>query len=374
MPENTITVALEIKNQKVKGDLEKVIASIGGFKTQPFNASSEYDLLILEMEDEPGKGFNLIQSIHTSGQVKEIFLTSPHLDPDLLIRALRGGVKEFFHQPIKSEEVKNALSKFKDQMRAQQKAEKKHRGKIINVIGSKGGVGTTTIAVNLATSLIESSKSSSPVALIDMNLLFGEIPLFLNLQSNFNWAELAKNITRLDSTYLMGILSKHQSGLYVLPSPTGLDGMNVATPEIIERILDQMKDIFDFIVIDGGQSLDDISLKIMEISDFVLLISILSLPCLANLKKLLWTFQKLGFPRQENSKIILNRYMKKSLISLKEAEQALNQKIFWLVPNDYQTTMSAINQGKSLAAVDRGAEITRNFRELSSKFLEIVKN
>jgi pilus assembly protein CpaE len=373
MPENTITVALEIKNQKVKGDLEKVIASTGGFKTQPFSASSEYDLLILEMGDDTEKGFNLIHSIHASGQV-EIFLTSPHLDPDLLIRALRGGVKEFFHQPIKSEEVKNALAKFKELMKTRQKGEKKERGKIINVIGSKGGVGTTTIAVNLATSLIESSKPPSSVALIDMNLLFGEIPLFLNLQSNFNWGELAKNITRLDSAYLMGILSKHQSGLYVLPSPTGLDGMNVATPEIIERILDQMKDVFDFIVIDGGQSLDDISLKIMEISDFVLLISILSLPCLANLKKLLWTFQKLGFPKQENSKIILNRYMKKSLISLKEAEQALNQKIFWLVPNDYQTTMSAINQGKSLAAVDRGAEITRNFRELSSKFLEIVKN
>jgi pilus assembly protein CpaE len=373
MPENIITIGLEIKDKKVKEDLEKVISSISGFKTQGYSANSEYDLLILEVGGDPEKTFRLIQSIHASVKAREIFLTSPQLDPDLLIRALRGGVKEFFHQPIKSEEVKSALSKFKERIVHVLAAERKIRGKIINVIGSKGGVGTTTIAVNLATSLIESSTSPS-VALIDMNLLFGEIPLFLNLQSNFNWGELAKNISRLDSTYLMGILSKHQSGLYVLPSPTGLDGMNVATPEIIERILDQMKDVFDFIVIDGGQSLDDISLKIMEVSDIVLLISILSLPCLANLKKLLWTFQRLGFPRNEITKIILNRYMKRSLISLKEAEQALNQKVFWLVPNDYQTTMSAINQGKTLASVDRSAEITKNFREFSSKFLEMVKN
>jgi pilus assembly protein CpaE len=159
--------------------------------------------------------------------------------------------------------------------------------------------------------------------------------------------------------------------MYILPSPTGLDGMGVSTPEFIERILGLMKQVFDFIVIDGGQSLDDVSLKILEMTDFLCLIAILSLPCLTNVKRLLRTFEKLGYPRNEQVRIIINRYHKKSLISLKDAEGALDQKIFGLIDNDYPTTMSAINQGKTLESVAPGAEVTKNIRNLASGFFEL---
>lgn len=370
MPAEISSVRLEIKNQKVREDLREVISSLEGFRLQKLDDPEPGDLLILEIGDDPQREFQVINSAQTSGAIKEIFVTSSRVEPEILIQALREGVKEFFSQPIKKEEVMNALLKFKERKQsARLNGEKKKRGKIIDVIGSKGGVGTTTLAVNLATGLAE-LEGSPLVALIDMNLLFGEIPLFLDVKPLFNWGEVARNISRLDATYLMSILSKHSSGVHVLPSPTGLDGVNVATPEIIEKLLGLMQNVFDFIVIDGGQSLDDISLKILEVSDILLLVAILSLPCLTNLRRLLWTFQKLGYPREENIKIIISRYQKKSVISLKEAEETLNKKIFWLVPNDYSTTMSAINQGKTLFAVAQGAEITKNLTELASAFLE----
>ena len=248
--------------------------------------------------------------------------------------------------------------------------DKRKHGKIIDVIGSKGGVGNTTLAVNLAASLIE-TPGSPLVALIDMNLLFGEIPIFLNIESVFNWGEIARNISRLDATYLMSILSKHTSGLYVLPSPTGLDGVNVANPEIIEKLLGLMRNVFDYIVIDGGQAIDDISMKILEMSDMVLLVAILSLPCLTNVKRLLWIFQKLGYPQQEDIRIVINRHHRKlTVITPKEAEESINQKIFWFIPNDYPTTMSAINQGKTLSTVAPGAEVSKNIKELASQFIE----
>lgn len=370
MPAEISSVRLEIKNQKVREDLREVISSLEGFRLQKLDDPEPGDLLILEIGDDPQREFQVINSAQTSGAIEEIFVTSSRVEPEILIQALREGVKEFFSQPIKKEEVMNAFLKFKERKQsARLSGEKKKRGKIINVIGSKGGVGTTTLAVNLATGLAELEGSPS-VALIDMNLLFGEIPLFLDVKPLFNWGEVARNISRLDATYLMSILSKHSSGVHVLPSPTGLDGVNVATPEIIGKLLGLMQNVFDFIVIDGGQSLDDISLKILEVSDILLLVAILSLPCLTNLRRLLWTFQKLGYPQEENIKIIISRYQKKSVISLKEAEETLNKKIFWLVPNDYSTTMSAINQGKTLFAVAQGAEITKNLTELASAFLE----
>jgi pilus assembly protein CpaE len=371
MDQNVIVVRFEIKQPRVKEELEEVISSMEGFQIHNSGTPSPCDLLILEIGEDPEKEFQLTHNIQDSGVAREIFLTSFHLDPNLLLQALRAGAKEFFPQPINREEVKEALLKFKERReRVKFDGEKKKKGKIIDVIGSKGGVGNTTIAVNLATSLIESTGSPL-VALIDMNLLFGEIPIFLNIESAFNWGEVAKNISRLDSTYLMSILSKHSSGVYVLPSPTGLDGVNVASPEIIERLLSLMRNVFDYIVIDGGQALDDISLKILEMSDTVLLVAILSLPCLTNVRRLLWIFQKLGYPKQEAIKVVINRHhKKKSVISSEEAEESVNQKIFWFVPNDYPTTMSAINQGKTLSAVAPGAEVSKNLRELASRLLE----
>jgi pilus assembly protein CpaE len=243
--------------------------------------------------EKTGEGVSIIQNIQDSESLGDLSHLSLPGTPSL-IQAMRAG-PGIFPQPIQEGEVK-ALLKYKERKgKVKSGVEKNARGKIIDVIGSKGGVGNTTMAVNLATSLVEFSPSPR-VALIDMNLLFGEIPIFLNIESSFDWGGVARDISRLDPTFLMSILSKHASGVYVLPSPTGLDGVNVATPEIIEKILGLMRSVFDFIVIDGGQALDDISLKILEMSDTVLLIGILSLPCLTNVKRLLWIFQKLGYP------------------------------------------------------------------------------
>ena len=124
-------------------------------------------------------------------------------------------------------------------------------GKIVNVIGSKGGVGTTTIAVNLAVSLAE-KKSIQSVALVDMNLLFGDIPLFLEIEPKYNWSEITNSISRLDDTFLKNILSVDTSGVCVLPSPSYLSDQNVVTSEIMKRFLILMRRTFDFIIIDGG--------------------------------------------------------------------------------------------------------------------------
>jgi len=371
MTTKIVTVKFLIEELEILNNLNSIVSSLQGFRVVNSSDSKPCDILFVDTGEKSEQDLKKIESAKTSNSAKEIFLTAPRFEYDFMIQTIRLGVKEFFIQPIKKEEVETAFLKFRAGQEIIVKEPKKiKKGKIINVIGSKGGIGTTTVAVNLAVSLAE-SKSSPIVALMDMNRLFGEIPIFLNLNSPFNWGEVARNISRADQTYLMSILAKHNSGIYVLPSPTGIDGVNVANADVIRQILDLMTQAFDSIIIDGGQSFNETSLKILEMSDFVFLIAILSLPCLANVRKLLWTFSRLGFPKPEKTKILINRYHKRSLISLKEAEENLKQKIYCLIANDYQTTMSAINQGKHLSAIDRGAEITRNFKELAEKILEL---
>jgi len=222
--------------------------------------------------------------------------------------------------------------------------------------------------VNLAVALAE-KKSVQSVALVDMNLLFGDIPLFLEIKPKFHWGEITKHVSRLDNTFLMNILSKHSSGVYVLPSPADLNGHDVATPDIMERLLGLMRGMFDLVIIDGGQAPDGTYLKILEMSDIVLLLSILSLPCLANTSKLLKTFHYFGYPPEERIKVVINRYLKNSDISLKDAEKGIDKKIFWTIPNDYKTTMSAINQGKALCQSAYKEAVTNNLRQLADAIL-----
>ena len=368
MTESTVSIRLAIRNEKTRKDLEEVISAEEGFRLRRrYDDPDPCDLLILETENDNGKDFQLIQDLQASGKIKEVFLTSPRLESDLLLQALRAGVKEFFSQPIRKEEVRTGLLKFRERRGfLQQKGVEKKRGKIIHFIGSKGGVGTTTIAVNLAASLSESNGSS--VALIDMSLPFGQIPIFLNTESSSNWGEVLRNISRVDETFLMGVLSKHRSGVYVMPSPASLEDVNVETPEMIEKLLSLMQNRFDFILVDGGQRLDNVSLRILQMSDTVFMVTVLNLPCLTNARRFLWTFQKLGFPPRETIRIIANRYQKKSSISLKEAEEAVSEKIHWLVANDYHLTMSAINQGKTISEVESGSEVGKSLRELAGTF------
>jgi len=239
-------------------------------------------------------------------------------------------------------------------------------GKIITVIGSKGAVGTTTIAVNLAVSLAE-KKDIQSVALIDINLLFGDLSLFFENKPEYNWSDLTKTISRLDDTFLKNILSVDTSGVFVLPSSSRFSDQNEITPRVVEHLLMLMRRVFDFVIIDGGQPLDDISFKILELSDTILLVSILSYPCLSITNKLLRAIRDLGFTPDEKIKILINRYLKKSNPSIEDAEASFEKEIFWTIPNDYQTTSTAINEGKSLAQFAPRKAITKNFSELAAK-------
>jgi len=361
------TVKLEIKNDKVRSQIAAVISSMEGFLAQRGDDPLPPDILVLEMGDDPAKDFEYLVRTKAAGGAQEFFLTARSANPDVLIQALRLGVKEFFPQPLNEADVRAAFSRSVESgaRPAQAASGPQRKGQIVNVFGGKGGVGTTTIAVNLADCM---ARLDSPpaVALIDMNRIFGEVPLFLGMDHVFNWVDVSKNIARLDATYLSGILYRHRSGLRVLPSPDRMDDEFTVTPQIIETLLRFMRTMFDFIIIDSGQSVDDISKMILRLSDRVLLVSVLSLPCLINVKKILNTFRNLGYPPEPNVEVVVNRFERRSIISLKEAEESIGKKAFWIVPNDFQLSMNAVNQGKPLSLVDGNAEITKAIAEMAA--------
>ncbi len=373
MSEKTLAVKLNIKNPETAARLKEVVSAAQGFSISSNGAPC--DVMMLEIGHDLDEEFKQIEHVKAKGLAREIFLTSSSRDPEALLRALKTGVREFFPQPVNREEVAAALEKLKKSFEAEStgKAMGK-KGRLITVLGSKGGVGATTAAVNLAVALKETGGENS-VALMDMNPLLGDIHLFLNIRTCFSWADAARDIARLDSTYLLNTLHKHPTGIHVLPAPSRPEGSGVATPEAMERLIGLMRSAFDLIVVDGCKSLDDLSLRMLGLSDTILVVTELNLPALVNARKLLDTFEGLGLSRGKDIKVVVNRYQKNNMVSPEEAEKTVGRKIVSMIPNDYETTMSAINTGKTLSDAGLKSSLMESFRKLAALLLnkEAVK-
>ncbi|MGD0230350.1 MAG: AAA family ATPase [Syntrophorhabdales bacterium] len=362
MGTDTVLCGLKVVSDEAGRELEWFISSLPGFTVEK-NASGPWDILILEVNGKSDRELGFARNALASNMTKHIFLTSPNMDPKVLIEAINMGAKGFFRQPIDLNEVRETLMKIRDEKKGAQGDEPVSRGKIITVMGSKGGVGTTTLAANIATNLAE-LEGPHAAAFVDANEVFGNAPLVFNIERPIDWTEVWKNITRLDATYLMTILFKHDSGVHVLPAPA-MPAEDDGVARVMESLLRLMQGLFRYIIVDGGLRLDDMGRSILRLSDKVLVVTQLTLPCLINVNRLQKLFQELGYPVSDAVEVVVNRFTKKGVLSLVDAEKSLNRKIQWCIPNDYRTTMSAINESRSLTSVDRKAEVSLKVRDLA---------
>ncbi|SDT97899.1 AAA family ATPase [Desulfobacula phenolica] len=365
-----IHVKLDVKNQELNTEFKTAINETGVFKVISQEEKQEPDLLICELGENHEEDLNNLQLFLDKADTTEIFLVSKRSDPEILIQALRIGIKEFFPVPLKPELIKEALVRFKKRHEKLQHTTSGSLGKIYSILGSKGGVGTTTVAVNLAVSIAVNQENSS-VALLDMNIIFGDVPILLDISPKHNWGDITKNIERLDEFFLANILTEHATGVHVLPSPRYLNNHPSPTPTIMETLLDLMKNKYDYIIIDLGQSMNETALRIVQMSDLVHVIAIQSLPCLSNTNRLVNSIVEYGYIDKENVKIVLNRYLKKGMVSLSSAEEGVGKKLSWVIPNDYSTTMSAINSGKPLYQVAQKSRIVKSFNDYVEKLLGV---
>ena len=363
-----ISVQFRISSPQIAGALKKIVSSLDGFYLKESESLQPGDLLIFEMGKNPQQDLRSLHDLSRSGKIKEIFLISSSWDPQILNQARRAGVKKIFVQPLQKEEIRAALLGYEDKKSRVSPSQKYQKfGKMIYALGCKGGVGTTTVALNLASSLAHLDKSRS-VLLTDLSAPFGDMPLLLNLGHLPDWAQVMKNLSRINVNNLKTILGKHPSGFYALPSPSGPEAGGLSS-EAVEEVLSLMEKTFEFLLVDGGKSTREISSKVFTMADAVLLITNLSPPCLENGKRLFSFFRKLGPYQEDKVKIVVNRYVKNSPISPEDAEKEWKRHVFWTIPNDYPAVMEAAKQGKTLLETGEGKEISKSFMRLAAFFL-----
>lgn len=361
---DSIVIGLDIQDDEIRGDIESIISSLQGIRLSTSEDRGYPDLIIFELDEDHDKTFAQINNVISTSPSTEVFLTATRHDSDILLQAIRVGVKEFIPQPIEEDELRQAFRRCKDRNREQKADGPEEGGKLINIIGGKGGVGTTTIAVNLASSLLESGREHS-VVLVDLNPQFGDVALFLDLAPTHTFGDLTKNISRLDPTFLMSVLTKHSSGLHVLPSANVIEEIGVLTAESAVKTLELLRATFDYVVIDSGHSLDDITIATLNMSSSVFVVTSLTLPILRNTKRFLDIFGDLGHEAND-IKVIVNRYQAKNVdVTLKDLENVLKQKPHWMIPNDYFTALGAINKGEPISSVSKRSDIAKSFAKLA---------
>ena len=356
-----ISVRLDIKTAKLLEKFREIIGSLEDASIIEPQKSGLPDVVIIEVGSDLEKDLVApVESMQNSSSCPEIFITSFSSSSEIMRKALKMGIREFFSEPIKKEEVEIAFARYKENLEHGKSKKVKH-GKILSVLGSKGGMGSTTVAVNLAAALSQTGDSVS-IALVDLHLEFGDIPLFLDIEPAYTIVDVLQNISRLDSVFLMSAMTKHDSGIYILAAPNSPEEAEIVTPDGIKQIFKLMQGMFDYIVVDSNRSLDQIMMVTHGLSENAFVITELDLASLKNAKRFVEMCIIMGFDGTK-FRFVINRYDKNAYISLNEAEEVLKQKAFWLIPSDYSTVVFSINQGKSFIHTADNAKVTRSFKD-----------
>jgi len=317
---------------------------------------AEYDVIVLELDSDPEYALEVVESICGSSNVT-VMVYSEQVNPDMLVRCMRAGAREFLAQPITATTIAEAMVRASVR-RPSGKALKKATGKLLLFAGAKGGSGVTTVATNFAVSLAQESGKST--VLIDLNLPLGNAALDIGLTPEYTTANALQNYTRLDSNYLSTLLTKHSSGLSVLAAPDKYSSVQ-ASNESVERLLAVARQEFDYVVVDVGSRFDSMTRSLLDAASVVYLVLQVSISELRNANRLITDLFRSGHAKLE---VVLNRFTPRAL-SIDEASitRALTVAPSWKLPSDYPAARTAQNTASPLVAQD--SPIARVIRQMT---------
>ena len=369
-PSGVPVIELSIRSTECKATLESIIREMEGVRLKDSQDPTVPALVMMELEDNAEETFSLIREMGKLNKGTEIFLTASKVDSGLLLEAMRAGAKEFLAQPIQKQEVVDAIGRFLERVSAQvSKADGQRKsGKVLAFFGGKGGVGTTSIAVNVAAA-IKALPSNPSVVLVDVNQHGGDLPLYLDLQPNHSFRDIATDLSRLDQAFLIRVLTKTELGIQVLPS--GYDDLSTGrlSPDCVEATLRLLQANFDYVILDCGHVLDLTTKKALELATLILVTSTLMVPVVHRTKRILELLRGSGFPANK-IRLVMNRFLAAEQDVLKETEEILKQKAFWLFPNDYPSASQAVNSGKPLIDVAPRSAVAKSYRDIANSFDE----
>lgn len=293
-----------------------------------------------------------------------IFVTAADKNPDWILRLIRAGANEYLTKPVAASELVDAVKKV-SRLHAQTGASNSKRGAAISVYNPCGGMGTTTIAVNLAASLALQGKKT---ALIDLNLCSGDVAAFLDLTPRYTLGSLAAKMGQLDASFLRSVVVAHASGVQVLNCPYDLGEAGKVLPELLQEVIALFRNMYEYTIIDTGGALYGCNMAAFDCSDLILFNTVLNLPALRNAKRYLAAMGSTGLGA-DPVKLVVNRHNPKNDIKIADMEKILNMKTYQTVPNCYAEVKESINNGVPLVSGYPKSQVVKVLEDLAAKLL-----
>lgn len=320
------------------------------------------DVAVVAIDADPEKALSLIEEMRHTAACSVLVISSTN-DGSLILRAMRSGAKEFLTRPVSIEDLVGALDRIGNERSGG--ASGRSRGcKSVAIAGCSGGVGSTSVAVNLGCAL--ATKEGNTVALIDLDMALGDADVFLDMIPDYTLVDVAQNISRLDFALLKRSMTKHSSGLYLLPRPVQLQDAPIVAGEDLRRVIGLLKATFTHVIIDLSKSYGPLDMVALEEAETVLLVTQLDVPCLRNVVRLLMSFDEVA-GLKEKTHIVVNRVgLDAGQIGLKKAQETISRDVFWRIPNDYRVMVEVRNNGVPLFERFPKSNLTQSMEGLAA--------
>jgi pilus assembly protein CpaE len=315
-----------------------------------------YDVIIVDLDSNSEYALELVESICANGTVT-VMVYSSKTDPDLLVRCMRAGAREYLTLPFSHTIMAEALVRAAAR-RPANRPSRKVGGRLLVFFGAKGGTGVTTIACNFAVALAQDTSQST--LLIDLDLPLGDAALNLGLVADFSTVNALQDSGRLDASFLAKLLIKHSSGLSVLAAP-GKFPHYVASDESIDKMIMVARQDFDNVVVDVGSRLDLAGTSLFRDATTIYLVTQAGIPELRNSNRLISQYFSAGGPKVE---IVINRYQPRALgVGDEHVTKALTRAPQWKIPNDFAAVRRMQNTATPLVLED--SPISRQIKEMA---------
>lgn len=349
------------------------IASQGAARVPPLNVvasrasvrdalerplSDEPELIVVDLSDADAADGDLLERLTRHYPAAHFMLLTDNHHPDLLIRAMRAGVREVLSLPL----VHRALHEAIDRIATSAGVAALRDGKVLAFIACKGGSGATFISTNFGYAL--ATLADKKVLLIDLHRQFGDATLYVSDQKPaMTLSDVCEQIARIDGPFLDSCLVHVAPGFGVLAAADDPGQAVEAKPEHIDTILRLARQQYDYILLDVGRQIDAVSLRALDSSDAIYPVLQLALPDIRDARRLLDIFRSLGY-MTDHIRLLVNRYEKGGKLRLSDLHAALGAEVLHTIPNDYIAVTDSVNQGIPVLQLARTSAAARSLAEL----------
>jgi len=312
---------------------------------------------LVNLDPRPQEILPALASLVRQHPAVAFFVMSQVVDAGLLMDVIHAGAREFLPLPVQEEKLRQGLERVAAAVKPARQA------RLINLVGTIGGCGCTTVACNVGASLASTGRK---VVIVDLDLACGAVAASLDVRPRYTIADLMDLNQKLDRLALNNALALHKpTGMAVLARPDRPEDAIRVTSQGLSRLLSMLGQMFDYIVIDSPMGMDALHQLVLRAADLTVLVMQLNVPSARNTERILAALRRMEMDPNK-IRVVVNRHLRKGgELEVAEVERALGVRVNWLLPNDFRNAMAAINYGEPVVLRSPRAELSASLVKLA---------